>query len=90
TKPYVSGAAYIDRMSDFCGECAFHPKKTCPITRLYWAFLARNADRLEGNQRISLPLRNVAKRKDSEKKRDAEVYAHVTETLARGEALRPQ
>ncbi|MEL6713618.1 MAG: cryptochrome/photolyase family protein [Planctomycetota bacterium] len=90
TKPYVSGAAYIDRMSDFCGECAFHPKKTCPITRLYWAFLARNADRLQGNQRISLPLRNVAKRKDAEKERDAEVYAHVTETLARGEALRPE
>ena len=24
------------------------PKTTCPITRLYWAFLARNAERLAG------------------------------------------
>ncbi|MGD8983916.1 MAG: cryptochrome/photolyase family protein, partial [Desulfobacteraceae bacterium] len=41
TKPYVSGAAYIHRMSDYCAACAFNPKKNCPITPLYWAFLAR-------------------------------------------------
>jgi hypothetical protein len=28
TKPYISGAAYIDRMSDYCGTCAFDPKST--------------------------------------------------------------
>ena len=32
TKPYVSGAAYIDRMSDYCKACAFDPQKDCPIT----------------------------------------------------------
>ena len=40
TKPYVSGAAYVDRMSDYCGDCAFSPKRDCPITPLYWHFLA--------------------------------------------------
>ena len=34
TKPYVSGAAYIHRMSDYCEGCRFDPKRTCPITRL--------------------------------------------------------
>jgi deoxyribodipyrimidine photolyase-like uncharacterized protein len=29
-------------MSDYCDGCAFDPKTTCPITRLYWAFLGRN------------------------------------------------
>ena len=42
TKPYVSGAAYIDRMSDYCKGCAFHPKKNCPVTSMYWNFLDRN------------------------------------------------
>ena len=59
TKPYVAGSAYIAKMSDYCGDCAFHPKKTCPITRLYWDFLARNAERLDGNMRIAMPLRSL-------------------------------
>ncbi len=49
TKPYVSGAAYINRMSNFCPHCRFDPKKSltpdaCPFTALYWTFLERNQD----------------------------------------------
>ena len=88
TKPYVSGSAYVNRMSDFCGACAFDPKKDCPMTRLYWAFLARNAKRLEGNQRVSLPLRNVAKRKPAEREKDRETFESVRAALERGERLR--
>ena len=90
TKPYVSGAAYIDRMSDFCGECAFHPKKTCPITRLYWAFLARHGDALEGNQRIAMPLRSAQKRDKEKRDEDARVFEVVSKALARGERLTPE
>ncbi|MGY2251305.1 cryptochrome/photolyase family protein, partial [Pseudomonas gingeri] len=39
TKPYVAGAAYVHRMSDYCRGCRFDPKSTCPLTPLYWAFL---------------------------------------------------
>jgi deoxyribodipyrimidine photolyase-related protein len=44
TKPYVSGAAYIHRMSNFCGDCRYNPKKSigqdsCPFRALYWTFL---------------------------------------------------
>ena len=89
TKPYVAGSAYLDRMGDHCDGCAFDPKTTCPITRLYWAFLARNAERLAGNQRIAMPLRSVAKRAAEERTRDAQVAEWVTATLGRGERLQP-
>ncbi len=48
TKPYVSGAAYLHRMGDFCGGCRFDPTgrdraRACPVTPLYWEFLARRS-----------------------------------------------
>lgn len=61
TKPYVSGGAYLDRMSDYCGGCRYDPKlrvgeDACPFTAGYWAFLDRNAERLQGNPRLARPL----------------------------------
>jgi deoxyribodipyrimidine photolyase-related protein len=72
TKPYVSGAAYIDRMSDYCKTCEFNPKKSlgpdsCPFTALYWSFLERNSDRLGENIRLAMPY--VALRRKSEEER---------------------
>ena len=69
TKPYVSGAAYIDKMSDYCKGCALDPKRStgegaCPMTALYWTFLDRNRAVLAGNFRMAMPLRSVEKRKD--------------------------
>ncbi|MEM6675164.1 MAG: cryptochrome/photolyase family protein [Planctomycetota bacterium] len=90
TKPYVSGGAYIDRMSDFCGSCAFNPKKSCPITRLYWSFLARHEDALAGNQRIAMPMRSLAKRAESKREEDARVYRYVRRTLEKGERVTPE
>ena len=84
TKPYVSGSAYIARMSDHCGSCALDPKRDCPITRLYWAFLERHRDVLEGNPRIAMPMRSLAKREEAEKRADAETFEKVSRALARG------
>lgn len=62
SKPYVSSGAYIDRMSDYCGDCRYDVKKrvgdgACPFNALYWHFLARHADRLRGNRRMAMPYR---------------------------------
>ncbi len=90
TKPYVSGAAYIDRMSDYCDDCAFHPKKSCPITRLYWAFLNRHRDQLEGNPRLTMPLRTAERRSENDRSRDEATFDVVSRTLARGGRITPE
>jgi len=69
TKPYAAGGAYVDRMSDYCGGCAYDPKvrvgeRSCPFTAGYWAFLERNAGRLAGNHRMRQPLRWLDRLKD--------------------------
>ncbi len=87
TKPYVSGANYIRKMSDFCDDCRFDPKSTCPITSLYWAFLDRNRGRLEGNPRMSLPVRNVQRRSKEQRAKDQQVFDRVRDQLDRGEEL---
>ena len=90
TKPYVSGAAYIHKMSDFCESCAFDPKKNCPMTRMYWAFLARHADRLGRNPRFAGPVASVRRRADAERSEDERVLGVVRDTLSKGALLRPE
>ncbi|HQE33696.1 MAG TPA: cryptochrome/photolyase family protein [Flavobacterium alvei] len=59
TKPYVSSAAYIDKMSHYCGSC-FYKKavktgdKACPFNSLYWNFYDKNEDKLGKNPRIGM------------------------------------
>ena len=66
TKPYAASGAYINRMSDYCRGCHYSVSQkngpdACPFNYLYWNFLIENADRLKGNQRLSMPYRNLAK-----------------------------
>lgn len=89
TKPYVSGAAYLDRMSDYCRGCAFHPKRDCPVTPLYWAFLARHRDALDGNPRMLVQLKAVDARDPVKRRHDARVFHAVRTVLAEGRPLTP-
>jgi len=89
TKPYVSGGAYLERMGDFCGVCAFDPKRDCPLTRMYWAFLDRNATRLANNPRVRVPLAALGKRAPEKRAGDREVHRRVVAALERREVLRP-
>ena len=72
SKPYAASGAYIDKMSDFCGGCAYDVKvktgpKACPFNYLYWAFLIRNEERLSGNPRLGMPYRTLAGWPDARK-----------------------
>jgi len=89
TKPYVSGANYLHKMSDYCAGCAFHPKKTCPITPMYWAFLNRKRPFLEGNRRMNLPLASAARRSDAQRQEDRARTQQVLRALRDGRVLSP-
>jgi deoxyribodipyrimidine photolyase-related protein len=89
TKPYIAGAAYVDSMGDSCAACAFSPKSTCPLTRMYWAFLARHEPSLRGNHRMGVVLGAVRKRADAERARDAATFVHVRDVLVRGGRVTP-
>jgi deoxyribodipyrimidine photolyase-related protein len=61
TKPYAGSGNYIDRMSGYCGDCRFDPHQregedACPVTALYWDFIARHASRFGDNRRMRGPL----------------------------------
>ncbi|MFC8847408.1 MULTISPECIES: hypothetical protein [unclassified Micromonospora] len=64
TKPYASGGAYINRMSDYCGGCRYDPRTrlgadACPYAAGYWAFLARNRDRIPANARMARTMKQL-------------------------------
>ena len=71
TKPYVSSAAYIDRMSDYCRGCHYDKKqkvgdKACPFNALYWDFFDRHKQRLERNPRLGMVYRQLEKMSDEQ------------------------
>jgi deoxyribodipyrimidine photolyase-related protein len=66
TKPYVSSAAYIHRMSDACGSCAYNHKErlgdtACPFNALYWNFYMQHDDALRNNVRVAMAYRHIDK-----------------------------
>lgn len=67
SKPYVSSANYINRMSDHCSGCRYDPKartgaNACPFNYLYWTFLDDIRTRELGvGERMAMPLRNLEK-----------------------------
>jgi deoxyribodipyrimidine photolyase-related protein len=66
TKPYAASGRYVDRMSDYCKGCRYDPTQrtgadACPFTTLYWDFVVRNRERLAGNRRMNMPLRNLTR-----------------------------
>jgi deoxyribodipyrimidine photolyase-related protein len=69
TKPYTSGGAYINTMSDHCGSCRFNPKvrvgeDACPFTAGYWWFMDRHRETFAGNHRMSRAVQGLDRLRD--------------------------
>jgi deoxyribodipyrimidine photolyase-related protein len=61
TKPYISSANYINKMSDYCLSCSFNQKLrtgegACPYNYLYWNFMLEHEERLRSNPRMGRSL----------------------------------
>ena len=81
SKPYASSGAYINKMSNYCKNCAYDVEakngdNACPFNYLYWNFLIKNHDKLKNNQRLKMIYSTLIKmspervdliKKDSEK-----------------------
>lgn len=72
TKPYVSSASYIDKMSHYCGTCYYKKAvktgdKACPFNSLYWNFYDRNENKLGNNPRIGMMYNVWRKMKPEDK-----------------------
>lgn len=71
TKPYTSGGAYINKMSDHCRSCCFDPKKrlgedACPFTAGYWDFVNRHSELLASNMRTARAVSSMRRLADLE------------------------
>jgi deoxyribodipyrimidine photolyase-related protein len=72
TKPYAAGGAYIKRMSNYCDGCRYKPatrsgEGACPMTVMYWDFVARHEKLLENNPRTVMMTRNLQRFSDEER-----------------------
>ena len=72
TKPYVSSASYIDKMSNYCGSCYYKKAiktgdKACPFNSLYWNFYDKNESKLAKNPRIGMMYNVWRKMKPDDK-----------------------
>ena len=86
TKPYVSSAAYLQRMGDYCQGCAYDPKqktgaRACPFNALYWDFFERHAPTLQGNPRLALVYRQLQKMSDAQRAALRTQAGHLRERL---------
>ena len=64
TKPYVSSAAYVNKMSDYCKGCRYDHRErlgpdACPFNALYWNFYETHRDLLASNQRVAMTYKTL-------------------------------
>lgn len=79
TKPYIAGPNYINKMSNFCKNCAYDPQiksgsRTCPFRFLYWNFLLENKEKLKNNPRMQIALKNLNKINIEEIKKQSDEF----------------
>ncbi len=71
SKPYAGSGNYVQKMSDYCNDCAYKVKEktsadACPLNSLYWQFMEQHREHLQKNPRTSMVFRGWDKRQDKE------------------------
>jgi deoxyribodipyrimidine photolyase-related protein len=89
SKPYVSSANYINKMSNYCEGCHYSKserlgEKACPFNSLYWNFFITNSSKLGKNPRLAIvnkQIRNMDTDLVENIKSQAKKYIQNIETL---------
>ncbi|NDD16545.1 MAG: cryptochrome/photolyase family protein, partial [Chitinophagia bacterium] len=89
SKPYVSSANYISKMSNYCEGCHYSKnerlgEKACPFNSLYWNFFITNSSKLDKNPRLAIvnkQIRNMGPDLVENIKSQAKKYIQNIETL---------
>lgn len=92
SKPYASSGAYINRMSDYCGNCAYDVKdaagmRGCPFNAFYWDFIARHEERFARNPRMAMPVRTWHRMAEAKRRAILARAATLRDKLAKGEGF---
>ena len=93
SKPYAASGAYIDRMSDYCSDCAYDVRKktgpgACPFNLLYWHFMIINEARLSRNPRMAMPYRTLANMEPARREKIMREAEDFLQSLASGAEAR--
>lgn len=91
SKPYISSAAYINKMSNACAPCAYNHQllkgeQACPFNALYWNYIAIHQDKLKMNQRMNMIVASYNKF-DQQKKEDIKTQVQWIKTQIANETL---
>ncbi|WMS42429.1 cryptochrome/photolyase family protein [Acuticoccus sp. MNP-M23] len=86
SKPYAASGAYINRMSDYCGNCRYDVKQrtgpeACPFNALYWGFVSRNRNRIGNNPRMKQMVRTYDRFDGDEQERITQSAAAFLDSL---------
>ncbi|ULC58613.1 cryptochrome/photolyase family protein [Flaviramulus sp. BrNp1-15] len=84
TKPYVSSGSYINKMSNYCGNCYYNKNKkteddACPFNSLYWNFLDDKRTFLGNNYRMGMMYSLLDKMNKTELNNIKEKAKHIIE-----------
>lgn len=85
TKPYVSSANYINKMSNYCDNCCYNHKTkiesdSCPFNSLYWKFLHSNKEKLKHNHRMRL-MYSLLDKQEKDKENFSKIIAKAASII---------
>ena len=83
TKPYVSSANYINKMSNYCRSCRYDrtqksSRDSCPFNSLYWNFLLSHKKYFAANHRMRMIYSRLEAMSEAEK---SKLVARANECL---------
>ncbi|MCV2402926.1 cryptochrome/photolyase family protein [Marinomonas sp. C2222] len=84
SKAYAASGNYINKMSDYCGDCHYKVKETatdnaCPLNSLYWQFMDQHQEKFSNNPRTKMVYANWLKKEPEARE---SILSHANKLLS--------